>query len=328
VILETASGDPTLAFAVPDTLQGLLMARLDRLGPAAKDVAQTGAAIGREFGYGLLASSADLSEERLREALDQLASAGLLFVRGRTPEASYRFKHALVQDVAYGALLRDQRRGLHARIVTSLEERFPEVVSAQPALLAQHCEAAGLAEKAVGYWLKAGQQALARSASAEAVAQLEQGLRVLATLPDGLWRQEQELELRIPLGTASIAAKGFSVADVGETFARARVLAERLDRPELLAPLFAGQFSFLSNRSEHLPALSLGEELEQIGEVRNDVTAQLRGRHLQGATLFFLGRFEAARAVQERCVNHADTWNRAAAFVDPNVSFRIWLAMP
>ena len=140
------------------------MARLDRLGPAAKEVAQTGAAIGREFGYALLASTTDLPEPQLREASIGSRVAGLLFVRGIPPQSTYIFKHALVQDAAYGTLLRSRRQRLHARIVATLEDRFPEIVLAQPALLARHCAAAGLKEKAVDYWLTAGQQALARSA--------------------------------------------------------------------------------------------------------------------------------------------------------------------
>ena len=155
------SAMPHPALSVPATLHASLMARLDRLGPAARDVAQTGAAIGREFGFGLLASVTDLPEPQLREALDRLTNAGLLFVRGAPPQSSYIFKHALVQDAAYGTLLRSRRQRLHSRIAATLEDRFPEIVAAQPALLAQHCATAGLSEKAVAYWLKAGQQALA-----------------------------------------------------------------------------------------------------------------------------------------------------------------------
>ena len=132
------------------------MARLDRLGPIAKDVAQAGAAIGREFGHGLLTAVIDLPEPHLSETLDRLTNAGLLFVRGTPPESSYIFKHALVQDAAYGTLLRSRRQLLHKRIAASLEEHFPEIVAAQPARLAQHCEEAGLTEKAVAYWLPLG----------------------------------------------------------------------------------------------------------------------------------------------------------------------------
>ena len=187
------------------------------------------------------------------------------------------------------------------RIAATLEDRFPEIVLAQPALLAQHCAEAGLAEKAVVYWLKAGQQALARSAMTEAVAQLRKGLDVLAGLPDGPWRRQQELDLQIALGPALAATKGYAAADVGETLARARALAEQIDRPEYLVPLIFGQWAFHFVRSEHRLALSLAEQLEKIGEARNDVAAQLLGRRVHGLTRFFLGEFVAARALLERC---------------------------
>ena len=145
----------------------------------------------------------------------------------RRRDSSYIFKHALVQDAAYGTLLRSRRQLLHARIAATLEDRFPEVVLAQPALLAQHCAAAGLAEQAVGYWLKAGQQALGRSAMAEAVAQSRKGLEILATLPDGPSRQQQELDLQTALGSALTATSGWSAVEVNEALARARILAEQ-----------------------------------------------------------------------------------------------------
>ena len=170
------SAVPHPGLSVPATLHASLMARLDRLGAAAKDVAQAGAAIGREFSHGLVASITDLSEPQLREALDRLTNSGLSFVRGTPPDSSYIFKHALVRDAAYGALLRDRRQLLHGRIATALEDRFSETVLAQPELLARHCTEAGLTEKAVAYWLKAGQQALGRSALKEAVAHLRKGL--------------------------------------------------------------------------------------------------------------------------------------------------------
>ena len=305
------SAVPHPALSVPATLHASLMARLDRLGPAAKDVAQTGAAIGREFGHELLASVADLPEPQLREALDRLTNSGLLFVRGTPPQSTYIFKHALVQDAAYGTLLRSRRQQLHARIAATLEDRFPEIVLAQPALLAQHCAEAGLAEKAVVYWLKAGQQALARSAMTEAVAQLRKGLDVLAGLPDGPWRRQQELDLQIALGPALAATKGFSAADVGETLARARALAEQIDRPEYLVPLIYGQWAFHLVRSEHKLALSLAEQIEKIGEARNDVAAQLLGRRAHGLTRCYLGEFVAARALLERCHGLSDPAHRA-----------------
>ena len=137
-------------------------------------------------------------------------------------------------------------------------------MSAQPALLARHCAEAGQAEKAVAYWLQAGQQALGRSAMTEAVTQLRKGLDVLAGLPDGPSRQEQELDLQTALGWALTATKGYSVSEVEETLARARTLAQQLDRPEHLVPLIFGQFWFHNGRSEHRLALPLAGQLEQI----------------------------------------------------------------
>ncbi len=289
---------PTLY--IPQTLHASLMARLDRLGPAAKEVAQIGAAMGREFEFRLLALVTDLSEPQLREALDRLANAGLLFVRGAPPEFSYIFKHALVQDAAYGTLLRSRRQHLHSRVAATLEERFPEITAAQPELLAQHCEAAGLAERAVGYRLKAGQHALGRSAMAEAVSEARKGLNALADLPDGPWRLQHELDLQTTLGSALAATKGWAEAEVAETLARVRTLAEQIHRPEYLVSLIASQWTFHQVRAQHKLALSLGQQLEQIGEAQNDVATQSLGHLLHGASCFLLGEFAAARTLLER----------------------------
>ncbi len=294
---------PHPAFSVPATLHASLMARLDRLGPAARDVAQTGAAIGREFGYAMLAAVTDLPALQLREALDWLTGAGLLFVRGKPPDASYTFKHALVQDTASSTLLRGRRQLLHGRIVAVLEERFPEIVQGQPAVLAQHCEAAGLAEKAVACRLRAGQQALTRSAMTEAVSQLRKGLIVLAGLPDGPPRRQQELDLQTALGSALTATVGFSAVDVDEILARARALAEQLDRPEYLVRLIVGQWAFHWGRAEHRPALALGQELEEIGVARNDTSMQLMGCYTQGISHYFaIAHPASARASPGRLV--------------------------
>ncbi len=296
---EALSSIPHPTLSVPATLHASLIARLDRLGPAARDIAQKGAAIGREFRYELIAAIANRPEPELREALERLTSAGLLFVRGIPPQSTYLFKHALVQDTAYGTLVRAARQQIHARIVATLEDRFTEIVVAQPTLLAQHYAEAGLVEKAVVYWLKAGQQALGRSADTEAVVQLRKGLDALARLPDDPWRLQQELDLLVALRPALSATKGVAAADVGETLARARALAEQIARPEYLVPLSFGQWTFHLVRSEHRLALSLAEQLEKIGERRNDVWAQLQGRHARGTTRCFLGEFVAARALLE-----------------------------
>ena len=277
------------------------MARLDRLGSAAKEVAQTGAAIGREFGFGLLASVTDLPEPQLREALDRLTNAGLLFVRGTPPESSYIFKHALVQDAAYGTLLRSRRQRLHTphrrgprRPLSG--DRAGATRAVGPALRWKR----GWRNRRSAYWLKAGQQALARSAMAEAVAQLRKGLDVLAGLPDGPWRQQQELDLQAALGAALSATKGWSAAEVGETFARARALAEQLDRPEYLVPLIAGQWVFHSVRAEHRLALAVRRTTRTNRRDAERCRGAIAGSLAQGADPLFLGEFAAARALLER----------------------------
>ncbi len=324
------SAVPHPALSVPATLHASLMARLDRQGPAAKDMAQRAAAIGREFGYELLASIADLPEQQLCEVLHRLTEAGLVFARGTPPQSSYIFKHALVQDAAYSMLLRGRRQQLHARIAAALEDRFPEIVQAQPGLLAQHCAAAGLAKKAVVYWLKAGEEATARSAMTEAVAQLQKGLDVLAGLPEGPSHRRQELDLLIALRAAVAATKGFSAAEVGRILARAHALAEQLDRPEYLVPLSWGQWAFHLVRSEHRLALSFAEQLEKLGGARNDLWAQLQGRRAQGYTRIYLGEFVAARALLERCHTLSDPAHRvgrAGLTEDPYAILLSWLAM-
>ena len=164
---RTVAAVPSPALAVPASLHASLMARLDRLGPA-KEVAQIGAAIGREFSHALLAAVARKPEAELGSALDRLIAAGLLFRQGAPPHATYLFKHALVQDAAYGTLLREPRRALHARIAEAIESQFAEIAENQPELLARHCTEAGLIEKAASLWGKAGQRSLARSALVEA----------------------------------------------------------------------------------------------------------------------------------------------------------------
>jgi class 3 adenylate cyclase/tetratricopeptide (TPR) repeat protein len=291
---------PMAHLAIPSSLHASLLARLDRLAPT-REVAQIGAALGRAFSYQLISAVAGMPQRKIDEALDQLASAELIFRRGVPPDAEYTFKHALVQDAAYSTLLRSRRQQLHARIATTLESSFPEIVAAEPAILAHHCAEAGLGQKAITYRLKAGQQAVARSALAEAVAQLENGLRLLTTMPLTPERQLQELDLRIALGPALIATTGYSSPKVGEMFAQATVLAEEIDRPEYLVPLLYGQWAYHLVRAEHRLALPFAERMEQIGDARNNAAELLQGRFYHGIVRFFLGDFSAARALFERC---------------------------
>jgi class 3 adenylate cyclase len=319
---------PVTPLAIPTSLQASLLARLDHLAPA-RDVAQIAAALGRQFSHELLSAVAPMPRNQLDDALAQLVCAELIFRRGTPPDAEYTFKHSLVQDAAYGTLLRSRRQQLHARIAATLEVQFPEVVVTQPALLARHCAEAGLMEKAVAYWLKAGRQAMAGSAMTEAVAQLRKGLDVLAGLPDGPRRRQQELDLLLAIRPALAFTKGISAPDVGEAIARARALAEQLDQPEYVVRLSFGQWAFHLGRSEHKLALSFAEQIEKIAEARNDVRVQLRGHRANGMTRLHLGDFVAARALLEQCHGLADAHRGIGAGLaeDPYATMLAYLAV-
>src|ERR1700691_5145120 len=207
---RTVAAVPSSALAVPASLHASLMARLDRLGPA-KEVAQIGSAIGREFSHALLASVAGQQETELGSALDRLIAAGLLFRQGVPPHASYLFKHALVQDAAYGMLLREPRRALHARIAETLEGCFADIAETQPELLARHWTEAGLIEKAAGLWGKAGQRSLARYALLEAAEQFKRALDQIATLPATPALRREEIKLQVAFANA-LALTGDLVA--------------------------------------------------------------------------------------------------------------------
>ena len=219
---------PSPSVAVPASLHASLMARLDRLG-SAKEVAQIGAVIGREFPHALIAAVARKGEPELRSALDRLIDAGLLFRQGVAPHATYLFKHALVQDAAYGTLLREPRRALHARIAETLESQFAEIAERQPELLARHCTEAGLIEKAAGLWGKAGQRSLERSALVEAVEQLTRALDQIATLPATPALRREQIKVQVALITPLIHVKGYAAPETKAAVERARLLIEQAE---------------------------------------------------------------------------------------------------
>jgi predicted ATPase len=215
---------PQSSLAVPATLHASLLGRLDRLGPSARTAAQVGAAIGRDFSYELLAAAAPLAEPELQEALRRLVEAGLVFQRGMPPAAEYLFKHALVQDTAYSTLLRGPRQALHRRIAEAFEERFPDLVETRPEIVALHYGEAAIAEKAIGYWHRAGKSSAARSAVHEAIAQLRRGLSLLDGLPETRERQQLELDIHVTLATALMAVKGYADPETVAALERANRL--------------------------------------------------------------------------------------------------------
>jgi class 3 adenylate cyclase/tetratricopeptide (TPR) repeat protein len=301
---------PLAALAIPTSLQASLLARLDRLAPT-REVAQIGAALGRSFSHELISVVAGIPQERLDECLKQLAGAGLILQRGSPPDAEYTFKHVLMQDVAYGTMLRSRRQQLHGRIARILETQFPEVGKSRPELLARHCEEAGLVERAVAYLGKAGQHGIARGAVTEAVAQLGKALDLLCGLPADGRRHEQELELQLMFARALMAAKGYGAPGLGETLARARRLSEQLNRPEQLGPVMCGQWVFRSVRAELPQAEQHTEEVRRFAEARNDAAWKCFGLIVSGDVSLWLGKFVDARAFLEGALSLWDPSYRA-----------------
>jgi predicted ATPase len=328
--IVTEAGDhyavarPMTPLAIPTSLHASLLARLDRLAPV-REVAQIAAALGRSFSHELISAVAGMPQLKLDDALDQLVGAELIYRRGNPPDAEYTFKHALVQDAAYSTLLKSRRQQIHARIATTMEEKFPEMVAAQPALLAQHCTEAGLAENAVGFWLKAGQQSVRRCAMAEAASQLEKGLDLLGGLPDGVKRHEQELELQITLGQALMATKGQAALEPGQVFARAREVCENLDRPSQLGTILTGQWQYRFVRGELDQAENHAAQMRDLGEARSDLAWKCFGSFLSGATCLYLGKFIDCRGYIETGLSLWDARLRPS-WASPDDSYVMALA--
>jgi predicted ATPase len=235
--------------AIPSTLQDSLMARLDRLAPV-RELAQLGATLGREFSYELLRAVAPVDEGSLQQGLRQLVAAELVYQRGVPPQATYLFKHALIQDTAYQSLLRSTRQQYHRQIAHVLEERFPEITETQPELLAHHYTEAGLIAQALLYWQRAGQRANERSATVEAISHLTKGLELLKALPDTPERAQQELPLQIALGEPLRATKGEGAPEVAQLYTRALELCRQVGETPQLFPAMEGLWLFYLNRGE------------------------------------------------------------------------------
>jgi class 3 adenylate cyclase/predicted ATPase len=305
---------PSPALAVPASLYASLMARLDRLGGPAKELAQIAAAIGREFSHALLASVLPQPKAQLRSALDHLIAAGLLFRRGVPPRATYVFKHSLVQDAAYGTLLRARREALHARIAEVYELQFQDIVEVQPGLLAHHLARAGFAERAIGFWLKAAHKAIADGAVAEAVAQLRQALALVGDLPEKAARERHEIELQIALGNALMALRGYSAAETDAAFRRARELCiEAADTKQLVRVLW-GQFTGDFAGGRERASLAVAEELLRLSERLADAAGRQLGHSSVGASLLYLGSFSEARIHFDRALAAESDHEREWAF--------------
>jgi class 3 adenylate cyclase/tetratricopeptide (TPR) repeat protein len=305
---RTVAAVPSPALAVPASLHASLMARLDRLGPA-KEVAQIGSAIGREFSHALLALVARKSVAQLGSALDRLVQAGLLFRRGMPPQASYLFKHALVQDAAYGTLLREPRRALHARIAEAIGGQFAETAESQPEILAHHCTEAGLIEKAAGLWGKAGQRSLARSALAEAAAQLNRALEQIATLPGTPALRREQIKLQVALITPLIHVKGYAAAETRAAAEQARLLIEQAEalgeHPEDPLLLFSVLYAFwvanlLAFNGDVIR--DLAAQFLALAEKQRATVPLMIGHRLMGTSLLLTGNIAEGRGHLDQAI--------------------------
>jgi TOMM system kinase/cyclase fusion protein len=322
---------PLPSLAIPATLQGSLMARLDRLS-AVKMVAQLGAVLGREFTYELIRAVSPLDEATLQRELAALAESGLLFQRGAPPQATYVFKHALIQDAAYQSLLKSVRQQFHQQTAKALVEQFPETAQNSPELLAHHYTEAGLTASAIPYWQQAAQRAIHRSANLEAIAHLGRALELLATQPDTSERAEQEMALQLMLGTAWIAIRGYSAPEVEHAFTRARELSGVLGEAHKAFPALWGLWAYYVVRADFKTAQELGQEMLALAESRNDAELLLEVQPVLVHNYFWTGDFETARAHAEQGISLYDMKRHRAHAVaygqDPGVvclSYLSWI---
>ncbi len=311
---QAASMVPSPMLAVPASLHASLMARLDRLGPA-KDVAQIGAAIGREFSHDLLAAVVRKPETELQSALNRLVEAGLLFRQGTPPNATYLFKHALVQDAAYGTLLREPRRALHARIAETLENQFTEIAENQPELLARHCTEAGLVDRAAALWGKAAHRSLERSAMVEAVVQFTTARDLVAILPSTPERRREQIKLQIALLAPVIGTKGFAAAETKAAIERAQALIEEaealgepLDDPLLFLSVLYGFWTANLFGFNGKNLIEISHRMMALAERQGATIALMMGHRCLGVALMATGAFSEGR-------RHLD---QAAALYNPS----------
>ena len=285
--------------------------------------------IGRECSHELLTAVADRPQEQLDAALDQLVASELVFHRGTPPEATYSFKHALVQDAAYQSLLKSRRQILHARIAAVLESNFREIVAATPELLAQHWTAAGQGEPAVRYWLQADKLAAGRSADSEAVAHLTKGLEALSLLPEGLKRDTAELDLQMAMGTRQMSLAGWTAPDVVRAWTRARELCDRTGDTERLATVWWGEFVVQFLNADLAAALETATHALERAEGRGQLREIVIAHRSLGHVLTHLARFDQARWHLEQTAvigTRAGAGTFAGHTYDPVITSRTCLA--
>ncbi len=291
--------------AIPTSLYASLLARLDRP-QSARLVAQIGAAIGREFPYGLLRAIWALPEDELQAALARLVASELVYQRGMPPDAVYSFKHALVRDAAYGSLLRGSRQNLHMRIAQALQAQSGELMGTQPELFAWHYAEAGLVEKSIEFWAMAGRRSVARSALAEAAAQFQKALDQVMLLPDGPARPRRELEIRSALGALLRFLKGQAAPEVDQAYAHMCKLWKQLGSPPEFRQVAYGQSMVHVYRGELDQARRVGEELLRLSGDRDDSAGRVLGHSACGQSLLLAGGFADSRPHLEQLLTIYD----------------------
>ena len=320
---------PLKGLPIPDSLQALLMERVDRLGPA-KEIVQTGAAIGRDFTYELVRATVDATDSQLRQALDLFVASGLMFQEGEIPNATYHFKHALVQEASYSTLPKKPRRLLHARIAKALESRFAERVKLEPELLAYHYEEAGLAGPAVEYWFRAARRDAERSANSEALNHFHRALELLKDLPQGPERDALELELLIARGAPLLTIKGYASHEIEKNFLRAKELSQKHSDSEHHCLAIWGLWVFHLVGGHADTARGLAENLLALAGRLQNQDLLIRAHESVGSSYFFLGRFDEAKAHQLAAKTLFDpNQNRSHTLPytqDPGITARIILA--
>jgi predicted ATPase len=327
----SAAAQALPAREIPSTLQDLVMARLDRM-ESGRELAQLGAVLGREFSHELLSAVANLDDPTLQSELASLAQAEILYPKGRPPRCTYIFKHALLEDALYNALVKARRQQFHRRIGEVLESQFPQTAATQPELLGHHFTEAGLTEKAIGYWLQAGQRSRERSAFCEAIGHLTKGLALLDAVDKSRQRDDLELQFLTALGPAYIEARGYAAPEVGPILVRARDLCQRIGDRQQQFGIMLGMWEWHIVRGDLRMCVDLAADGMALAESLNDPGMRMEALFMPGVTMFYRAQFEGARACYENALGAYDDRDRTkfwAAYSghDAGVTHRCYLAL-
>ncbi|MFL5245209.1 MAG: AAA family ATPase [Gemmataceae bacterium] len=328
---DGSRGLALLGHEIPSTLQDLVTARLERM-EGGQELAQLAAVLGREFSHELVSAVATMDEPTLQAELAQLAQAEILYSKGRPPRCTYIFKHALLEDALYNALLKSKRQQFHRRIGEVLESQFPQTVKTQPELLGHHFTEAGLTQNAVGYWLKAGQRSRERSAFCEAIGHLTKGLALLGALDESRTRDSLELQFLTTLAPAYIAARGYAAPEVGPILIRARELCYRIGEPQQQFGIMLGMWEWHIVRGDLRVCVDLAADGMTLAEGLNDPGILMEALFMPGVTMFYRARFAGARACYENALGAYDDRERTKFWTtytghDAGVTHRCYLAL-